>query len=160
MNKFIQLMQATTLGRFLIPGGLMLLIFGLVTVGNISDARDYKEVSAVVSKAELVREEYTDSDSTHHDAEYDVTVKYTVNGREYESELGVLSNIKAGDNIKVFYNPEDPGEVVQMRNQALIPYICIGVGALALIGGIISIVKAMQKIKRLRQQEEEWGYGN
>lgn len=47
-----------------------------------------------------------------------------------------------------------------MRNQALIPYICIGVGALALIGGIISIVKAMQKIKRLRQQEEEWGYGN
>ena len=55
---------------------------------------------------------------------------------------------------------EDPGEVVQMRNQALIPYICIGVGALALIGGIISIVKAMQKIKRLRQQEEEWGYGN
>ena len=94
-------------------------------------------------------------------AEYNVFVKYSVGGREYESELGIFSgNTKVGDPMKVYYNPEDPGEVVQMRNQALIPYICIGVGALALIGGIISIVKAMQKIKRLRQQEEEWGYGN
>lgn len=160
MNRFIQIMQATTLGRFLLPTGIIILLFGIVTFG-VKDARNFVEVSAVVSKAELVREEYTDSDSTHHDAEYDVSVKYTVNGREYESELGILTGkIKVGDSVRVFYNPEDPGEVVQMRNQALIPYIFIGVGALALIGGIISIVKAMQKIKRLRQQEEDWSYGN
>ncbi len=159
MNRFIQIMQATTLGRFLLPAGIIILLFGIVTFG-VKDARNYVEVSAVISKAELVREAYTEN-GNHHDAEYDVYVKYTVNGREYESELGILAgNIKTGESMKVFYNPEDPGEVVQMRNQALIPYICIGVGAIALIGGIISVVKAVQKINRLRQQEEEWSYGN
>ncbi len=160
MNRFIQIMQATTLGRFLLPAGIIILLFGIVTFG-VKDARNFVEVSAVVSKTELSREAYTESDGTRHEAEYIVFVKYSVGGREYESELGTFSgNIKVGDPMKVYYNPEDPGEVVQMRNQVLIPYICIGVGALALIGGIISIVKAMQKIKRLRQQEEEWGYGN
>lgn len=159
MNRFIQLMQATTLGRFLLPAGIAFLIFGIVSMG-VKDARNFVEVSAVISKTELVQEEYVEN-GTRHDAEYEVYVKYTVGGREYESELGVLAgNVKVGDPMKVFYNPEDPGEVVQMRNQALIPYIAIGVGALALIGGIISVVKAMQKIKRLREQEEEWSYGN
>ena len=160
MNKFIQLMQATTLGRFLLPAGIIILLFGIFTF-DVKDARNFVEVSSVVSKTELSQEAYTESNGTRHEAEYNVFVKYSVGGREYESELGIFSgNIKVGDPMKVYYNPEDPGEVVQMRNQALIPYICIGVGALALIGGIISIVKAMQKIKRLRQQEEEWGYGN
>lgn len=160
MNRFIQIMQATTLGRFLLPAGILILLFGIVTFG-VKDARNYVEVSAVISKAELVQEAYTESNGTRHEAEYNVFVKYSVGGREYESELGILAgNIKTGESMKVFYNPEDPAEVVQMRNQALIPYICIGVGAIALIGGIISVVKAVQKINRLRQQEEEWNYGN
>ena len=160
MNRFIQLMQATTLGRFLIPAGVILLIFGLVTVGGVKDARNFKEVSAVISKAELVQEAY-DEKGEHHDAEYDVYVKYTVGGREYESELGVLSGkINVGDAMKVYYNPDDPGEVVQMRNQAVIPYVALGVGAVALIAGVLSVIKALRKIKDLKEQEKEWNYGN
>ena len=160
MNRLIQLLQATTLGRFLIPAGVILLVFGLVTFGNIKDARNYKEVSAVVSRAELTQEEYTEN-GTHHDAEYDVYVKYTVGGREYESELGILSgNIKAGDAMKVYYDPDDPGEIVQMRNQAVIPYVALGVGALALIAGVLSVIKALRKIKDLKEQEKDWSYGN
>ena len=47
-----------------------------------------------------------------------------------------------------------------MRNQAIIPYIALGVGAVVLIAGILSVVKALQKIKRLEEQEAEWGNGN
>ena len=58
--------------------------------------------------------------------------------------------------MNVYYNPADPSEVVQMRNQAIIPYIFVGVGALALIGGILNIMKAAQKLKRMQEQEAEW----
>ena len=159
MKRFIELMQATTLGRFLIPGGIIILIFGIVTFGNIKDASNYIEVSSVVTKTELTQEAYTEN-GTHHDAEYDVYVKYTVNGREYESELGIFSGVKVGDAMKVYYNPEDPADVVQMRNQAIIPYIALAVGAVLLIAGILSVLKALNKIKRLREQEKEWNYGN
>ncbi|MBQ9826624.1 MAG: DUF3592 domain-containing protein [Firmicutes bacterium] len=155
MKKFIQLMQLTTFGRFLLPLGIILLIFGIASMG-VKDARNYIKVSAVVSRAELVQEAYTDSDSTHHDAEYEIHVKYTVAGREYESELGILSDVKVGDQMNVYYNPADPSEVVQMRNQAIIPYIFVGVGALALIGGILNLIKAAQKLKRMQEQEAEW----
>ena len=104
MRKFIQLMQATTLGRFLLPAGVIILIFGLVTMGKITDARNFKEVSAVVSKTELYQEAYVE-DGKQYDAEYEVYVKYTVGGKEYESELGIRSGIKEGDSMKVFYNP-------------------------------------------------------
>ena len=155
MKKFIQLMQMTTFGRFLLPAGIILLIFGLVSFGSIKDARNYIQTDAVISKAELYQEAY-DKNGEHHEAEYDVYVKYTVNGRTYESELGILSGVKVGDAMKVYYNPADPSEVVQMRNQAVIPYVALGLGALALIGGIINVMKAVQKLKRLQEQEEEW----
>ena len=159
MRKFIQLMQETTLGRFLLPAVIIFIIFGLVTMGKITDARNFKEVSAVVTKTELYQEAYVE-DGKQHDAEYEVYVKYTVNGKEYESELGIMSGVKTGDAMKVYYNPADPGEVVQMRNQAIIPYIALGVGAVALIGGIVSVLKALQKIRRLEEQEAEWSNGN
>ena len=143
MKKFIQLMQLTTFGRFLLPAGIILIIFGLFSLGSVKDARNFIQVDAVISRAELYQE-------------YDVYVKYTVNGREYESELGILSGIKVGDAMKVYYNPADPSEVVQMRNQAVIPYVALGLGAVALIGGIINVSKAVQKLKRLQEQEEEW----
>ena len=155
MKKFIQLMQMTTLGRFLLPAGVILLIFGIVTFGNVKDARNFIETQAVVSKTELYQEAYTEK-GERHEAEYNVFVKYTVNGKEYESELGILSGVKEGDSMKVYYNPKDPGEVVQMKNQAVIPYVALGVGALAIIGGVLSVVKALQKLKRLEEQEAEW----
>ena len=155
MKKFIQLMQLTTFGRFLLHAGIILLIFGLVSVGSVKDARNFIQTDAVISRAELYQEAY-DEKGEHHEAEYDVYVKYTVNGREYESELGILSGIKVGDAMKVYYNPADPSEVVQMRNQAVIPYVALGLGAVALIGGIINVSKAVQKLKRLQEQEEEW----
>jgi hypothetical protein len=155
MKKFIQLMQMTTLGRFLLPAGIIILIFGIVSFGNIKDARSFIETQAVISKTELYQEEYTEK-GEHHPAEYNVFVKYTVNGKEYESELGILSGVKEGDSMKVYYNPKDPGEVVQMKNQAVIPYVALGVGALAIIGGVLSVVKAVQKMKRMEEQEAEW----
>ena len=155
MKKFIQLMQLTTFGRFLLPAGIILLIFCLFSLGSVKDARNFIQVDAVISRAELYQEAY-DEKGEHHEAEYDVYVKYTVNGREYESELGILSGIKVGDAMKVYYNPADPSEVVQMRNQAVIPYVALGLGAVALIGGIINVSKAVQKLKRLQEQEEEW----
>ena len=155
MKKFIQLMQMTTFGRFLLPAGVILLIFGIVSFGSVKDARNFIETQAVISKTELYQEAYTEK-GERHEAEYNVFVKYTVDGKEYESELGILSGVKEGDSMKVYYNPADPGEVVQMRNQAVIPYVALGVGAVALIGGVLSIVKALQKMKRLEEQEAEW----
>ena len=155
MKKFIQLMQLTTFGRFLLPAGIILLIFGLFSLGSVKDARNYIQTDAVISRTELYREAY-DEKGEHHEAEYDVFVKYSVDGKEYESELGILSGVNVGDAMKVYYNPADPSEVVQMRNQAIIPYVALGLGVLALIGGAINVSKAVQKLKRLQEQEAEW----
>ena len=67
--------------------------------------------------------------------------------------------MKAGTEVKLNYNPEDPTDIGQPNSIALpIGLIAGGVAALAI--GIISVVVTFKRNRALKKQEEAWQNGN
>jgi len=146
MNKIITFFREASTARFFIPTGLFLIIFGvLVFVINFNN-QNYLEIQSVVSNVELSQEEYTDGDGNTVEATYNVKVKYTVNGKEYETELTDISKCKVGDKMKIYYNPNNPNEITQSKS-LVFPLIIIGLGIASFVFGLISAFKYNKSIK-------------
>ena len=145
-NKFARFMRNTGPARFLIPAGLILIIFGIILLGFKTG--NYEETVGKVTKVE----QYLDHTGEDTQTVYDVDFDYTVNGVNYSGSFtGLGKAYKAGDDIKVFYDPEDPSKTTNAKSNLIAP-IAIGLGALAVIGGILSAVKAFRKSKELDEQ--------
>ena len=156
MNKLFTFFRESQTARFLIPLGLMLTIFGVVIFTINSKNQNYIGVEATVSKAELVEEAHTDIDGNSVEATYKVFVKYTVDGKEYDEELGELSGTyKKDEKMTIYYNPDNPKEITQTKS-LIIPIIMVVGGISALVGGIISGVNAIKRQKKMKEQEKEW----
>lgn len=155
MNKIFTFFRESYLARFLIPFGIICIIVSIFMFISIDHNKNYIKVDSIVSKTELVEEEYTDIDGNHHDATYRIFVKYTVDGRNYEEELGEFSGFEKGDKIVISYNPEDPTQIAQPIGYIVPSIICAG-GVVALVAGIISIIRVVKRHKAMKVQEEGW----
>ena len=158
MNKFATFFRESGPARFFIPIGLILIIFGIVVFIINNKNQNYIQVDAVVSKTELVEEAHTDEEGNTVDATYKVYVKYTVNDTEYEEELGEISGYKENDKITIYYNPDNPKQITQTKSYILPIIIIIG-GCVSLVGGIISAKNAINRAKKMKEQEKEWNNG-
>ena len=159
MNNIYTFFRETSTGRFFIPAGLILIIFSIFLFIATDHNKNYIKTEAVVSRTELVEEAYTDADGNRVDATYKVYVKYTVDGQEYDEELGELPNYKQGDKITICYNPENPSQISQPTT-IILPIALLVAGIAALIGGIVSIMKALKKHKAMKEQEKGWANAN
>ena len=157
MNRLAKFMRDYSLARFLLPVGIILIVFGAVMFSIKGKQTGYKTVDAVISKVDLYADEYYEGD-THHDATYTVYVKYTVGGKEYEEELGTYPKLNVGDKMTIIYNPDNPKEISQ-KVSIVVPIAIIAAGAVSLIITIISIIRTRKKNIALKKQEEEWNYG-
>ena len=144
MNKLVNILHETKGLVSLIPIGLLLIVFGILSFISVERTKDYIKTEAVVTKASLYEDAYTDADGNHYDATYTVYVKYTVDGDEYNREYGIFSNYKEGDKVTIAYNPENPNEIVQ-PNGVVLPIIFLGLGIISLIVGVIKLIKALNK---------------
>ena len=158
MNKIITIIRETRLARFLIPAGLMLVVFGIVIFVINNKNKDYIKTEATVAKVELEQEAYTDASGNHNEATYLIGLKFTVDGKEYESELGGLPQYKVGDKMTIYYNPADPTQITQTTSLVL-PLVILAAGVAALAGGIVSIVNTAKRYNRMKEQEREWANG-
>ena len=145
-NKFARFMRNTGPARFLIPAGLILIIFGIILLGFKTD--NYVETVGKVTKVE----QYIDHNGENTQTVYDVDFDYTVDGVKYSSSFdGLGKAYNVGDEIKVFYDPADPQKTTNAKTGIFGP-IAIGLGALAVVGGVLSAVKAFRKSKELDEQ--------
>ena len=158
MNKLSAFFRESRAARFLIPAGIMLIVFGVVMFVINSKNQDYIETQATVSKVEVSQEAYTDVDGNYVEATYDVSVKYTVGDDNYEGLLGGMSKYSVGDKIKIYYNPSDPSQITQTKS-LILPIALIVGGLASLIGGIVSASSALKKHKDMKNQEEGWKDG-
>ena len=158
MNKIVTILRESRLARFLIPGGIIVIVFGLIFFTASKQNQNYVQTESTVTKVELEQEAYTDSNGDRTEASYFVYVKYTVDGKEYEAELGGMSELKEGQKLTIYYNPSDPTRVTQTKSP-LVPIILIAAGIAALVGGIISGINAVKKYKKMKDQEKEWANG-
>ena len=155
MNKLIYILRESQFARFLIPAGILLIVFGIIMFGANKNNQDYLPTEAVVTSAELVEDAHTDADGTHVDATYDVIVSYKVDGKDYTTQLGELPGYKVGDMTKIYYNPDDPSQITQTKSMVL-PVVIIVAGVAVLAAGIFSAVKALGRYKRMKEQEAAW----
>ena len=156
MNKLFTFFRESMTARFLIPLGIILMVFGAFMFIINNKNQNYIKVEAVVSKTELVEEEHTNIDGNTVEATYRVYVKYNVDGTEYEEELGELSGkYEIGKKINIYYNPKDPSQITQTISLVL-PIVIIVGGLAALIGGIISGLNAVKRYNKMKEQEKGW----
>ena len=158
MNGIATFFRESKTARFLIPLGIILIIMSILlfVIGNHN--KNYIKIESTVSKVELVKEETTDSEGNTEEAIYDIYVKYTVDGKEYDTELGEMPERKVGDKITIVYNPDNPSEISQPSS--IILNICLLVGGIvSLVGGIISSINAVKRYKKMKKQEEGWNNG-
>ncbi len=158
MNKLAAFYRDYGVAGFLIPAGIFVLAFGIFAFGAVNRIKNFPKTEATVTKTELYEQAYTDRDGTHHDETYTVTVEYTVDGKEYETEYGVFSEYKVGDKVEIAYNPKDPTDIAQ-PNGILLPIILTAAGAAAFVAGVVSVINTHNKRKALKEQEEEWIHG-
>lgn len=158
MKNLIYWIRETSTGRFFIPLGIILLVMSFLFYQMMDQTKTFKKVEATVTNMVLVTEEHTEGDQTV-DATYDVTVQYTVDGTTYEESYGEHSGLEVGDKIQIVYNPDNPKEIAQPIT-IVVPVIMAILGLASLGGGIVSIVMAINKKKRLEEQEESWSHGS
>ena len=155
MNKIIMFFRESITARFFIPLGIILIVFGVIIFGINKENQNYIKTNAIVSRMDLVRESYIDENHNEVEATYNVYVKYSVDGKEYEEELGELSGYKENQEITIYYNPDDPVKITQTKSLVL-PIVMILFGFVSFVGGIISGLNAIKKIKKMSDQEREW----
>ena len=123
-------------------------IFVLVSIGVIvsgistvksekSFNENSKEVSATVSKIEIVEDR--DSDNHRIQREYAV-VNYVVNDEKYEERIQV-SGYKKGDTLKIYYDSTNPKNISLTNKQNSLGFFLIGFGIVFLIFTIFIKVK-------------------
>lgn len=158
MNRIITIIRESALARFLIPAGVILIVFGVVFFGASKRNQNYKEVKAAVTSVELEEAASTDATGTRTEATYLLGLKYTVGGTEYEADLSGMSKYEVGDGITIYYDPANPSQITQTKS-FIIPLVIIAAGIAAVVGGIVSGVNAIQRYNKMKAQEREWIHG-
>ena len=142
-NKLARFMRNSGPARFFVPLGIILIAIGIFLMTH--NTNSYLET---VGKVTQVQE---DLDAENKEV-YDVVFTYTVNGKKYTGTFEDLTYAyKTGDEIAVFYNPENPNEITNGRLGGIVAPIMIGVGVLAMVFGVFRTVKAFRKSKELDQ---------
>ena len=155
MNKIVTFFRESSLARFLIPVGIIFIVFGIIVFNiNISN-KDYIETEAIVSNVILVQEAYVDDNDNFVEGNYKIYVKYTVDNKVYEEFFDGLPEYKVGDKMTIYYNPSDPSQITQTKSMILPLVMLIG-GIVVCIGGIISGIFDFKKYNRIKNQKEDW----
>ena len=155
MNKLAVFLRESMATRALLFIGITLVVFGVATFVINQKNQNYVKVEAVVSKVELAQEATTDANGDPVEATYKVYVKYTVDGKEYDELLGELSGYKKDQKVTIYYDPQDPSKITQTKSLVL-PIVLIVGGVASIVGGVISGVNAINKNKKLKEQERSW----
>ena len=158
MNNISKFFRETSVGRFFIPFGIILVVFSIFMFVSMDNTKKYKKTEAIVSRTELYEEEYYDEDGNRIDATYTVYVKYSVDGKDYEEEYGIFSGYKENEKVTISYNPENPKEIAQPLS-LIWPVSFLILGVISIFGGVFSLIKAYKKNKALKLQEKEWENG-
>ena len=158
MNKIITIIRESALARFLIPAGIILIVFGVVFFGASKQNQHYKETEAQVISVVLEEAVSTDTNGNRTEATYLLNLKYTVDGKEYETDLSGMSKREVGDRIAIYYDPADPSRITQTKS-LIIPLIIIAAGIAAVVGGIVSTVNVIRRYNKMKAQEREWAHG-
>ena len=132
----------SSIARIFVPLVLLLVGVGLIAVGarNLLQIASFPEVPAVVEQVDYKYRSMTERKSELRQV---VTVKYTVDGKEYTEELQFArQKVQKGDTVSVRYDPKDPSYVTAGNAKTGALYLAFG--AFIAIGGAVTIVQLLR----------------
>ena len=145
-NKFARFMRNSGPARFLIPLGIVLIVFGFLTRGF--NTENFVETVGRVTAVE----EHVEVIDGRQETQYDVTVSFTADGKTYETVFPNLGKApKVGGDIKVLYDPADPNRNSNSKVSKFFAPAMMGGGALVIVLGAFLTAKAVKKSKALDQ---------
>ena len=110
--------------------GIIFIIVSISTIGTLDPT--YKNWEAVITDIIIENESAVDEE----DYIYKTYVKYEIEGKTYEEELGYYaSGMKVGDTVKIKYDPYDPSNIYHEGSRT-VSYIMIGAGIVSVLLGI------------------------
>ena len=155
MNKMFSFMRESSTARFLIPVGVILIVFGAFMFFIDSKNQNYIKIEATIIDVEEKEDIITDEDGNHTTTIYNVTLSYTVDGKEYTGTLENVSKHKVLDKMSIYYNPTNPNQITQTKS-LILPLGIVIAGIISLVGGILSAVNAVKRHQKMKEQERSW----
>ena len=146
-NKFARFMRNTGPARFLFPLGLVLIVVGVILFSF--QTHKYVQTDGTIT---AIKELPLDLTEDTPQQEYEISITYSVDGKEYPGILsGVTEPPAVGESVKVYYDPDNPETISNVRTPAFVPYILLGLGAAAIGIAVWRTVAAFKKSKALDQ---------
>lgn len=109
----------------LLAGGISFIVLGVTGLAN---RKSFDTTNAVITRIES--SDVTTSDGVQ--TNYDVYVAYTLDGKDYESELGYYkAGMQVGDELEILFNPENPEEIQETTVVGGILQIAMGLLCIA-----------------------------
>ena len=128
---------------WLIVAGVVFILVGIVARLNSAPA-SFLSVTAVITDIE---KEY-DADG---DADYTITVAYTVDGTEYQAKFKNYNiTYRVGKEVELLYDPEDPAEA-KMKNEKKLALVLWTIGGLAVAAGTAGTIYYNVKIREEKE---------
>ncbi len=141
VNKLSRFMRNSGPARVLVPFGVVLIIFGIITCSFAS--RSMVETVGQVTGV-------TDAGEEDGKKVFDVDVSYTADGKEYTNTFYNLpGDYSVGDDIRLFYDETDPNTISNSGSNGLIGFGLIAAGIAAVAAGILKTVRAFRKSREL-----------
>ena len=114
-----------------LAGGVMFLIFGIHTA---QQRRVYAETVGEITDIRVIH--------GMEDDRHEVYVAYTVDGVDYESELGeYASTMRVGKEIGILYDPADPAQIISASAFGMV--MEFGMSALAFFLAAAMLIKRL-----------------
>lgn len=131
--------------------GLAIIIFGInIIIANNEFMKTAELTEGIITDIES----YRDSDGDRH---YIVYVQYEVEGRSYEdSSRFYSSNMRKGDDIKVYYNPERPSDFKVTGETTFNTIFPIAFGGIFFIIGMCIMLPPIIKTK-MQNKVKQYG---
>ena len=150
MDWFAKFMRNSGPARVFVPIGLILIAFGAFLL--LTAPKEYGETVGTVTNVETY-EEYQGEDLVETT---DVDFEYTVDGKSYTGTFsGSFAETKVGDEIDVFYDPDNPQSASNTKDGATFGIIAIVAGIAAAGYGIFRTATSFKKDKEMDDQIKE-----
>ena len=140
LNRVSEVLRRSGPARFFLPLGLVLIISGVIFMGVKTD--NYLETTGTVTSVTDLPYDPSDKDANQ---EYDVAIRYIVDGKEYEGVFNNLTgNYTVGQEMKVLYDPSDPGRIANGSMPGFVAPVLIGLGVLVLLYGGYKLIRVFR----------------
>ena len=120
--------------RFSTPIFFLVLTIVLIIANSIIGGSQHKDWPSAKATITTIEEDVSYDADNHRQTEYHVYVKYSIDGKAYDEELGYFEGgFVEGKEVEIRYNPENPREIEAADISSMLRYFKIMIPVAAVL---------------------------